>query len=81
MSPWGSICSDGTDQGRVDGQLGSVEERHTISDHFQATVIQLASWQEVEFLDTDVGGYPRSSFSADARGTTLQRKPSTSEHP
>ena len=58
--------SDWTDQGRVDGQLGSVEERQTISDHFQATVIQLGSWQEVEVVDPDVGGYPRSRFSADA---------------
>ena len=39
----GSIGSGRTDQSRVDGQLGSVEERQTISDHFQATVIQLAS--------------------------------------
>ena len=29
LSPWGSIGSDRTDQGRVDGQLGSVEERQT----------------------------------------------------
>ena len=50
LSPWGSIGSDGTDQGRVDGSLGSVEERQTISNHFQTTVIQLASWQEVEVL-------------------------------
>ena len=45
------------------------------------TVIQLASWQEVEVHDPDVGGHPRSSLSADARGTTLQGKPPTSEHP
>ena len=80
LSPWGSIGSDGTDQGRVDGQLGTVEERQTICNHFEATVIQLASWQEVEVLDSDIGGH-RSSLSADARGTNLQGKLPTSEHP
>ena len=77
----GSIGSDRTDQSRVDRQLGTVEERQTVCNHFEATVIQLASWQEVEVLDPDVGGHPRSSLSADARGTTLQGKPPTSEHP
>ena len=41
LSPWGSIGR--TDQSRVDRQLCTVEERQTICDHFEATVIQLAS--------------------------------------
>ena len=52
LSPWGSIGSDKTDQSRVDRQLCTVEERQTICDHFEATVIQLASWQDVKVLDT-----------------------------
>ena len=32
-------------------------------------------------LSPDVGRYVRSCFSADARGTAVQQKPSTSEHP
>ena len=81
VSPWCSIGSDRTDQGRVDRQLDTVEERQTICDHFEATVNQLASWQEVEVLDPDVGGHPRSNLSADACGTTLQGKLPMSERP
>ena len=79
--PWQPVTSHWGHQCCVDCQLGSVEQRKSLSNHFKPATVLPPLKHQVQVADKNVGANPGSSLSAHSGCRRLQRVSPTTNTP